>query len=231
VACCPDPCPAPCSCDKGGPWSGYLSASLGYGEGNSDFFDLKLDGEARWERGPWAAELAATYVYGIKEGETTTDNVRVLAKGERKISDRTYVFLRTQYDHDELAGLEYRVVVTAGAGRTFVDTSSDTLKGEAGAGATFEKREGFPATQDPSAYLGLDYEHRWRGDRRITASLDWLPNLTHFDLTLTTFEVHYLSPLFSCFQLDIGLRLDHVIDPPNAESLDVLLTLGTRVEF
>jgi putative salt-induced outer membrane protein YdiY len=230
---------APCAaeaacptCETCGPWSGFLALAFGLGKGNSDFLDLKVDGEAVYERGPWTASLGVTYIYGTKEADVSADNWRVVARSERKWTARAYAFLRVQFDADDLANLEYRVTPTVGAGYVLVDAPRHTFKGELGVGATFEKYRNLAATTDPSGFVGLDYEHRWRGGQKFTAALDWIPNFGDIDRSVTTFEVHYLSPLFSCLKLDIGLRVRHVPSPPPpTESTDLLLTVGVRAEF
>jgi putative salt-induced outer membrane protein YdiY len=223
-------CAACPTCETCGPWSGHVALAFGLGKGNSDFLDVKAHGEAKYERGPWTAELAVTYVYGTKEGDVSADNWRVVTRAERKWAPRAFAFLRVQFDADDLASLEYRVTPTLGAGYVFVETRRQTFRGEAGLGATFEKYRLRAA--NPSGFVGLDYELCWAGGQKLTASLDWTPNFGDLDRSLTSCEVHYLSPLFSCLQLDLGLRVNYVpAPPPPTESTDLLLTVGLRAEF
>ena len=107
-----------------------------------------------------------------------------------------------------------------------------SLKGEVGAGYTWEKRDDQSRTGDPAAYFGLEYEKKWAGGASLFAEYKFVPNLNNFDLSVMTWDLKYAMPLCAEIDLTISLRVDHVIEPPApAEKTDVLLAVGLRANF
>ncbi|MHC5012456.1 MAG: DUF481 domain-containing protein [Planctomycetota bacterium] len=223
-------CVAPAEVES--PWSWWVVGALGLGQGNSDFFDIRGEAGAKYEKGPWLITPDVVFVYGEQDGSVNANNWRARLHAERKISAKAFLFSNLQYDRDPLADLDYRFSAVGGFGWTFAESRRGFLKGEVGGGGVWERRSGMSRTVDPAAYLGLEYERRWEDGRRLTADLDFLPYIGDFDLSTGTFETHYINPLTNGIFLDIGLRLNYVVDPPgDVESLDTLLTVGFRVEF
>lgn len=225
-ACAPEPLD-PCD-----PWQVNLSFGFTSSQGNSEQLDLQLRGEVIYEKGPWYAEARMAFVYGEANGVRSAENYHGEANTRRKLNDRTYAFVKYNYDQDRFADLIYRHRIVAGAGRKFIDRKYTTLNGEVGLGYVFEKRIGLAETEDPSAYLGLDYEHTWMDESKIHVHLDYFPNLNDFDLSLTTIEARYTKPLIGKVNLLLAVRVDWVLDPPPpADPVDLLMIVGLDVSL
>ena len=96
----------------------------------------------------------------------------------------------------------------------------------------YRKRAGRSSQVDPSAWLGLDYEHRWPGDRSFKAVYALRPNFGDLDLTAQTLDMRYTTPCFSCANIVLALRFNHTFNPPDdVKKLDVLLTVGFSFEM
>ncbi len=218
---------SPCATTPASPWHFRGSLALGFGQGNSDFFDLKLHGAVEREPTPWGFKVSSTYVYGTKEGETNANNWRARGRVERKIGATAYLFAQTLYERDPLADLVYRYTFTLGAGWTLVKNAADDLDLEAGIGGTLEKRTDVSKTFDPSGWLGTDWKHCFSEGRKLEVSYSFRPNFGDFDLSASTFEARYSTPCFDCVDLELALRLEHVINPPDGtDPLDILFTVG-----
>ena len=63
----------------------------------------------------------------------------------------------------------------------------------------------------------------------FTAALDVLPNLDDTDLSVIRLDLDHARPLTACLDLKISLLLEYVVDPPDADALDVLLGVGLRL--
>jgi putative salt-induced outer membrane protein YdiY len=228
-----EPCKA---CGKPGPgdcpWVVEFGFALSLAQGNSDKLDLVLDGKADYVRDPWALKNSAKFVYAESDGVRSTEAWHTEHRVERKLSARTYVFTQVMFDRDELADLEYRFTGLVGIGRVLIETSRDLLKGEVGGGVVIEKRLLLPETSDPSAYLGLDYEHCWADGSKLVIAYDFIPNLSDFDLSVMTWDAKFTKPLSDKLDLTVGLRVDYVFQPPApTESWDLLLAVGLRVKL
>jgi putative salt-induced outer membrane protein YdiY len=201
-------------------------------QGNTETFDVKLDGEVVYDATPWEFRTSLAFVYGESEGERTAESWHGLLRGERSLGDCRYVFAQVLFDRDEPADLDYRWTGVLGYGCTFVDEPRDRLKGELGVGLVHEKRTDLASTTDPTLYAGLRYEHDWADGSRLFSDLKLLPNVSDFDLSLATLDTGYETPICSWCRLAFGLRLDWVVDPPgDVEPLDLLFTAGVKVEL
>jgi hypothetical protein len=226
---CEDAC-APPVLDPCDPWSGTLALAFSTSQGNSDRLDFLLRGEAVYEKGPWYFEGRLAFVYGESEGTRSAQNYHGEMNARRTLNPKTYVFVKYNYDQDDLAGLQYRHRLVGGIGRKFIDRKNTQFNGEVGAGYVFEKRQYEKETQDPSAYLGLDYGHTWADESEFHVHLDYFPNLAEFDLSLLTCEAKYTKPLFGKFKLLLGLRVDWVMNPPApTDPVDLLVIVGMEL--
>ena len=216
--------------DKG-PWSHSFGLSMNTASGNTEIFNLEADAESRYEQGVWAFEVGGHALFTRTDGDTTAQHYHAHARVERKLDSRTYVFGQVQFDRDEIADLEYRINGTVGVGRVLMKSRNSELRGEIGAGLTHEKRVGLEETTDPSGWLALDYERTLSDGSTIKAEFDFLPNFGNFDLSVATLDVEYAKALSEVMSLVFGLRLEYVIDPPNAESLDTYFRAGIRIDI
>jgi putative salt-induced outer membrane protein YdiY len=201
--------------------------------GNTDTIAAAFGGELTWARDPWSMRLAADFIYSSDHGDTTAERYHAVLHGERKLGGgRTYVFGQVTYDRDQPAGLDYRYIPTLGIGRTFVDNGCDELKGEVGAGMTFEKRTGLAETSDPSGYVGVRYAHKWSDKRAFRVNAEFFPNFNDFDLSVGRLAFLYEMPLAGKFSITAGLRFDYVVKPPpGTEDLDIFFLIGFSASF
>lgn len=222
-----EPCATPCG------WVRRFGASVSLQQGNTETFNLKVDGEVEHKPDPWGFRAALAFVYGETDGETSAENWHGLARVDRELGGRTYLFGQVLFDRDEPADLEYRLTAVVGVGSELVKTSTTSLKAEVGLGGVLEKRIGFDDTFDPTAYGSLRYERCWGEGNRLFADLKVLPNLSDFDLTRITFEAGYECPICRWLKGTVGIRTDWVLDPPgeDVEAVDLLLTAGLKAEF
>jgi len=222
------PC-VPCATPAG--WQHKVGFTLNLAEGNDEYWNLNAEGSSRYEGLDFAIEVAARFVYAEQDGDRSAETWYGKLRGERKLDTRRYLFGQLTYDRDKPAGLDTRLTALVGYGVTLIDGGGHLLKGEIGGGGTYEQREGREERFDPSAYAGLDYERCWSDGSKLTAALDFVPNLGDFDLSVVRLDIDYVRPIAGCLSLDIGLLLEYVVDPPDAEALDVLLGVGLAITW
>lgn len=227
--CCPPPPPA-CGCEP--EWKGKVWGSFSLTSGNTDTIAAVLGAEAIWKRDPWLFKAAVDFVYGENNGTTSAERWHAVLRGERKFSDRNYVFGQLTYDRDQPGGIDYRFIPTVGVGHIFFTSAQQELKGEVGGGMTIEKRVGLPETSDPSGYLALHYVRNWADKRAFHADAEFFPNFSDFDLSVARLNLLYEMPVSEKLRVTAGLRLDYVVSPPaGIDSLDTLFTIGFSANF
>jgi len=214
------------------PFDVELGAAASLASGNTDLFDLKLDGLVRYSRGRNTLESSLAYVYGEQDGDRSAENWHGKARFERRLSARAYAFAQALYDRDVFADIQHRVTAVEGLGWELAKSRRAALKAEVGGGMTFERRFGQAWMRDPSAYVGFDYTYKDPSGRKLVVGLDWLPNLNEFDLSRTILDMRLDQPVGQGIDLSLGVRLEHVINPPGAiKELDALLTAGFRLRL
>jgi putative salt-induced outer membrane protein YdiY len=214
------------------PWTFEIGLGLSLAKGNSDHFDLHVDGLAAYERGTWALKNKAAFTYGESDGTRSAENWHTEHRVDKEFGGCNYFFAQVNFDRDELADLEYRFTGLGGVGRTLLEGPNGFLKAEVGGGAVYEKRLAMPSTTSPSLYVGVDAERTWADGSKLTVEYDFVPNLSDFDLSFMFWDVKYAKPLCAELDLTIRLRLDYVLEPPApTESLDILLAVGLQVRL
>ncbi len=214
------------------PWSGHAGLALSLAEGNTEKFDIFADVHVAYERGPSKVLGELDYKYGESRGERTADHWHGKLRYDHAINALSYAFVQTLFERDEVAEQDYRIHGLVGYGRKLYRTKVSELKAELGGGVVWERYSGRKETADPSAYLGLDYCHKWADGSALNAGIDYLPNLNNYDLTAVIFDARYTKPLSGKLDLVVGLRIEHTIDPPGAvEDTDLFLNVGIRVKF
>lgn len=216
------------------PFSFETGLALSLSQGNSDILDIRADALARFERDPWAMEAGIVFVYGETDGDQSAESINAHLRAERKLNARLYVFGEVLYDRDKFADLEHRITPTLGLGLVIAESAMAKLTGEIGGGYTFEKRFSRGTwTRDPSGYLGLDYEfeHPTTGSKLVLA-YDFFPNFDDFDLSRMVFDSRLDLPIGERIDFSLGLRVNHVLEPPSGvDSADLLFTAGIRVRW
>lgn len=114
------------------------SASLGYlsTSGNTDSTNGNASFKATWDlMGPWKHDWNAFAVTARTSGVTTTEAYAAGYKGQRDVSETTYLFASGDWRQDRFSGYDKQVTEAVGYGRRLVDTQRHTLSLEGGAGA------------------------------------------------------------------------------------------------
>jgi len=99
---------------------------------------------------------------------------------ERLFDDSPWTwFIHGTLDYDEFQAFDLRVSVDTGLGYGFIKTDATSLLGRLGGG--FSHEIGGPDdSYVPEAVFGLDFEHQLSKRQRLTATVDYTPDVTDF---------------------------------------------------
>ena len=109
---------------------GYLASS-----GNTDTSSFNGKLVMGWDLEKWRH---ATMFSGIRSEEnnvTTAENYQAGYKADRKFGEKNYLFATLAWEQDEFSGFEKRTTEAVGYGRRVLETDSQLLDLEIGAGA------------------------------------------------------------------------------------------------
>jgi putative salt-induced outer membrane protein len=159
---------------------GFLDS---HGNSNAESINGNLD-LLRYD-GDWKNELYAGGLYGKSAGITSAERIEAHEQTNYAISGNLFAFGGLRYEHDEFDGFEYQYTVTAGLGYHLLDTVSDKLTLQLGAGYSRLRPETIDKDADGAVIarvplnsegeaigtLGLDYSHAFNKSTIFTNKL------------------------------------------------------------
>ena len=108
---------------------GFVSTS-----GNTDTESLNMALSFTYEAEQWRHSLGATALRSERDGSTDAERYTFTGQSDYKLSDVSYVFGSYRWDSDRFSAYDPVNSLTAGYGRTLIDSGIHFLKGEIGAG-------------------------------------------------------------------------------------------------
>lgn len=173
-------------------WETSLGLNLGLAGGNSDNFTVGglFDTKKTWGKHIFQANAYGNYgeatTQEVQNGqliETETTNVNNFGgflQYNYLITDRWYVAGRLEGRHDEIAGVDYRIPVTANIGYYVIKKENMFLTVEAGPGYVWEQLAGSPADDYATLRFAENFEWKFGGKTRLFQSFEYLPEIADF---------------------------------------------------
>jgi len=185
-------------------WATVAAAGLTVQSGNSESVatTISLDTKRKWTDDE--VMLGANGGYGKssttgQERSRTTDYAKAYGQYNHLLTDRLYVGLRLDGEHDGIADLAYRVRIAPLVGYYVIKNEKTTLSFDAGPTYVIEEREASPTTpRDKQEYVALrfgeKFEHKlsdttkiWQTAEYVTAIKDWPErDLINFEVGMST---------------------------------------------
>ena len=214
-------------------WDGNLEFSYLETSGNSETRTLAGAGKAKRTFRFTKITGEAKGLYGNSEGTTTEQSWWTSLKAERNLTDRSSVFLLETAERDTLKGIELRNTHQSGLSYYFIQNSSYTLKGEAGAGYVQENPvDPFPNRGFPTARLFAEYGHSFAEDTRFEQMAEYLPSLKERRDYLIREESSLTTHLVASFALRLSFAITYDNFPPlNFEKTDRLFLTSLLYTF
>ena len=182
-----------------GRWA--VTALLGgsFSRGNSEASSLNtgLKLKRKEEGGEFAAGFFGSYAE--RKGAISAETLAADARYQRDLRNQWFAGLRGDFDHDELADLEWRVALTPYSGWLLHEGKGSKLAMEGGPSVVAEQQGGSENTF-LGVYAALKGEHKLGQRTRLFAELSWLGETTDWKSCFITSEVgieHALSDRFS----------------------------------
>ncbi len=163
------------------PWSISFELGVNGNEGNSDTLNITsgLDLEQKIET--ITNSVRFRYNQATAAGIETKNNGILKLGHERDIVDTPWsIFARNDYIFDRFQAFDLRLVLNAGLGYAFIRDDVTTFKGRFGAGTSRE----FGGPDDewaPELVLGLDYKRQLTKRQKLTAIVDYYPQIDAFE--------------------------------------------------
>lgn len=186
------PAPAP---EKKPAWERSASVGLTLTRGNSETLlaTANILAAKKWEHNELSLGADGTYgetkLPGATNSTKNAESLHGFIQYNRLFTERLYGYGRVDALHDAVADVEYRLTFSPGAGYYFIKNENTKLSAEAGPAFIYEK----VGNADEHGYFALRLAERFDqkiSDRaRIWQSVEFLPQVDHFDNYLINAEL------------------------------------------
>jgi putative salt-induced outer membrane protein YdiY len=168
-------------------WEGNLELGITGSEGNSQTFNIHLGSELKREWGCNVLDFDFSYFKNTTNSVETAHRAYLDWKYDRLCKDSPWSwFVSGKVYYDEFRAYDLRVAVNTGLGYQFIKNDITSLAGRFGGG--FSKEIGGPDERYvPELIFGIDFERQLTKRQKLTAKVDYLPDVTDFgDFWLNT---------------------------------------------
>jgi putative salt-induced outer membrane protein YdiY len=206
-------------------WDSTVALGVNITSGNSE--TLALNGSVAAERDGDVHEIRLGVEGNFGEAEvdgeteTTTENAKALAAYKYKLNG-TYLYSDNSILHDEIAAVDYRLVIGVGVGYHVIDSENAKLGLELG--VAYLKEELADDTQDDnmSARVAARHDQSLSKHAKFWLAAEYLPNTDDTDDYLLNGEAGAEAALNSTLSLRVVLqdRYDSVV-PAGREENDL----------
>ena len=218
-----------------GAWGGFLDSGLSLSRGNSDTTNFTIGATATriTDKNKASAFINSIYSSGTTNGVslTTASAIHAGLRFDFNLSDKTFAFAFTDFDHDRFQQLDLRNVIGGGLGYHLVKTDNTNFDIFAGGSlnqeyfTTLTRRSG-------EALLGESFDHKLSSAFSVKERFEFYPDLSSMGDYRVVFDTAAITKLskFLSWQVDASDR--YITNPVNGlKGNDLLFTTGVRVAF
>jgi putative salt-induced outer membrane protein YdiY len=204
-------------------WDTSLALGANLNQGNSDNIGINaaLTTSRDYEKMEYRFGLEGNYGEnttteddGSEDTEKTTQNAKASANIKRKLG-APYVYSDNSILHDEIAEIDYRVIIGAGGGVYALDNEKDKLGLEAGLAYIVEEFESGDSADGLSLRLAARHDHTFTATAKCWAAVEYLPELDDFGSYLLNAELGTEAALNSTLSLRVVLQDRYDSEPPD----------------
>jgi putative salt-induced outer membrane protein YdiY len=168
---------------------------------------------------------------GVKAMDTNVQNLRGFAEYRRLWDERDYGYLNGEIRNDQIADIDYRLMVGPGVGRYFIKSDQQKCSGEIGATYIQEKLAG---VEDDTVALRLAqrYEVKVGTGGKLYEAVEYLPSLDDFATFLLNAEAGAEAMMSDRMSLRLAVQDKYNSDPaPGKKENDFILIGGLTVKL
>jgi putative salt-induced outer membrane protein len=206
---------------------GFVNAA-----GNTEVTTFNVGEELLLSSGPWGIKQTFGVVYGRTDGTVSTSLWRAGIRGDRSVGSRLGIYLLGAFDRNTFAGITRRFEEGAGLVLKALETPTDRLEFEAGAGLTQQRSTARESTSFASARGAGTYRRSFSEASHVQLSSEVLPNLEESEDLRVNSTAELVAPLSAriAMKLSYVIRFDNLPEP-GFEKTDRLFTAGLQISF
>jgi putative salt-induced outer membrane protein YdiY len=161
-----------------------------------------------------------------KRTDTNVNNARAFGEYRRLLTERNYAYGNAELMMDDVADIDYRLMVGPGVGRYFLMSDAQKLSGEAGVAYIQEKLAGI---EDDRVALRLAerYDLKVSATASVWESVEYLPSFEDFGQYLLNAECGAEAAMNASLSLRVVLQDKYNSEPaPGKDQNDLRLIAG-----
>lgn len=125
-------------------------------------------------------ETEVTTTNGTKKMDTNVQNSRAFGEYRRLLNERTYGYVNGEIRSDDIADIDYRLMIGPGIGQYLLKSDTQTLGVELGATYIQEKLAGVDADDYVALRVAERYELKVSQTSKVWESVEYLPSFEDF---------------------------------------------------
>ncbi len=202
------------------PWAGAFGAGLSITGGNTTTksynFSLNAVRDPKTDN---VLKFSGLYLRASQKGEKTADRLRLGARDEWTVSDRTFLFGVMHYQRDPFKEIDYLINPLAGIGYKLVDTDRIVFSLGGGAGMSWEKNSGVDANTSGTVNGSQELEFHLSEGTLIFQNLSALWKMEDFQDSIYRFTTGLDTQLTSHIRLKVEFTDDYTNLTPSPDVL------------
>lgn len=165
--------------------------------------------------------LAASSAYGETDGEKDTDNNKASLDYHFDLCSAAYAAFNTSYADDDIAGLDYRVIVAPGVGVYLMKNDDVTMTLEVAPALLSEKKDG-SKSDDFAIRFAERYDRSTGSSAKWWQSAEYIPHADDFDIYVLVAEIGVEAPVSEKLNVRLVVKDTYDSDPaPGRDNNDV----------
>lgn len=201
-----------------------LAAGLNYTMGNSRSVLTTLRANLKGETERLIYRMTARMSYGKTSQENDQGRDQMILSSQsvdfngelrRLLNDRDYWQAKSTFQHNKVAGLDYRIEAGPSLGRYFLRRPDHEFSSDLGVAQLREAKNGEETEDRPALRWGARWERKLESEATLLISGEWMPALDDFGDRLFNGEAAAETPLTA--RLKIRVQVTDTYDSRPAE--------------
>jgi putative salt-induced outer membrane protein len=226
-------------------WTGKGQFGFLDSHGNSDAESINGNLDVMRYDYDWKNELYLAGLYGKSNGITSAERIQGHEQTNYNVTKAFFVFGGASYEHDEYDGFQYQFNLTTGVGYTPIDTKSDKLTVQIGAGWSRLRPETLTynadgdgaviartpqdAQNEAIGTVGLNYLHTFNAAVSVTNKL--VVDSGSLNTNINE-QIGLAVKMSTKLALTVGYGIiDNTKPPPPTKRLDTIATVNLQYAF
>jgi hypothetical protein len=162
-------------------WSWKAVAGINGASGNSENFSARasLDGERNTSK--YETSLGLSYTFSTSDGDKDTSRGVAQINNDWLTDSKWRYFATGKYEYDEFQQWDHRLSGAVGVGyELYKDEKTTVLIGRIGVGGYYEIGSMADEEFVPEGLIGLELEHQYSENTKITADTTYYPSFDEF---------------------------------------------------